>query len=123
MWVPQDLCKTNIISPDFLIYFTNLPARGLVEHSDLQRENKKACIPCAVLDAAVCTSVNLDMVVPDSFDNYNTQELLHHADAVQSGQLPHGLYPPAQLPINGETDGLPSHSGSGKPGIPFIVTV
>lgn len=97
-----------------------MPARRLVEHSDLQRKNEKACLPCAVRDSAVCTSINLDAVVPDSFDNYSTQELLHHADAVQSGQLlSHGLYPPAQLPINGETNGLPCHSESSKPGIPF----
>ncbi|XP_042052237.1 uncharacterized protein LOC121797660 isoform X2 [Salvia splendens] len=89
--------------------------RGLVEHSAIERKNEKACIPCAVRDSAVCTSVNLDPVVPDSFDNYSTQELLHHADAVQSGQFSHDLYSPALLPINGEMCGLPCHSGIIKP--------
>ncbi|KAL1551154.1 hypothetical protein AAHA92_19033 [Salvia divinorum] len=89
--------------------------RGLVEHSAMQGKSEKACIPCAVRDSAVCTSVNLDSVVPDSFDNYSTQELLHHADVVQSGRFSHDLCVPEQLPINGEMCGLPCHSGNSKP--------
>ena len=93
--------------------------KGLVEHSAMQRKNEKACIPCAVRDSAVCTSVNLYPVVPDSFDNYSTQELLLHADTVQSGRFSHDLYSPAQMTINGEMCGLPCHSGISKPGISF----
>lgn len=105
----------------FLFYFTNLPARGLAEHSDLQRKNEKACIPCAGRDSDVCTSSNLGSVVSDSFDNYSPQDLLPHADATHSSQLSSCLYPPAQLPINGEAepDQLLFHSGSSKHGITF----
>lgn len=94
--------------------------RGLVEDSAIERKNENACMPCAVHDSAVCTSVNLDPVVPDSFDNCSSQELLHHADAVQSGQFSHDLYSHAPLPTNGEMCGLPCHSGISKPGMYFI---
>ncbi|XP_057777399.1 uncharacterized protein LOC130995918 isoform X2 [Salvia miltiorrhiza] len=87
----------------------------VVEHSDLQRKNENACIPCVVHDSAVCTSVNLDFVVPDSFDDYSPPEMLHHAGAVKSGQLTCDLHPPPYLPINGEANELPCHSGSSKP--------
>ncbi|KAH6797846.1 hypothetical protein C2S52_022400 [Perilla frutescens var. hirtella] len=93
-------------------------ARGKAEHSNLQRKNEEACIPCPGRDSAVCTSGNLDSVVPDSFDNYSPQELLPHADATHSDQLSCALYCPAQLPINGDAEAnqLLCHSGSSKHG-------
>ncbi|KAI3467220.1 hypothetical protein Pfo_023883 [Paulownia fortunei] len=88
-------------------------ARGLAEHSDFERKNEKASIPCAGHDSVVSTSGNSDSVVPDSFDNDNPQDLLPYTDASKAGQLSCGLDPRAQLPINvtAEANPLLCHSG------------
>lgn len=90
-----------------------MPARGLAEHSDLERKSEKDH------DSVVSTSGNSYSMVPDSFDNDGPQDLLPHADAAQAGQLSCGLYPRAQLPINvnAEANPLLCHGGSSEHGI------
>ncbi|KAK4430102.1 hypothetical protein Salat_1310900 [Sesamum alatum] len=90
-------------------------ARELAEHSDLQRKNRKACIPCAGHDSVVSTSGNSDSVVPDSFENENDnpQEPLPLADDFKAGQASSGIDPLAQLPTNGNVEANPLLSSSG----------